>query len=456
MRVLFAAAELAPVIRVGGLAEAAGGLVSKLREMGVDVDVVLPDYGGIELANEKKESITVPGWAGPMWARTGSHATAGKLTLLGSRQLEKPSPYVDQSGEAWPDNDLRFMQFSAAIAAHRDATEPDVVHLNDYHSAAAIAMGVEPAPTVLTIHTLGYQGVAPARWLKQIERGAEDFAWYGQINPLAGAINQADRVIAVSPNYSQEILREESGMGMHNLLAAKGDNLVGILNGIDAYDWNPATDRSIAEPFDADSVEKRDASRSLLLDIAGWEGKDAIVGVVTRLVDQKGIDLLLGTVPYLSGLPARIFILGSGLERLADPLHAAVATSPDRVYFHDGYDLDLAHRIFAGSDMYAMPSRFEPCGLAQMQAMRYGSVPVVTPVGGLVDTVLDADDSRKGTGFVARGLSEAGLVDALHRACRARKNRQRWAGIQSRGMRHDWSWEAPADRHLQLYREIAR
>ena len=456
MKVLFAAAELAPLVRVGGLAEAAGGLVAKLRSSAVDVDVVLPDYGGIELRGEKKKPIGVPGWAGKMWERTGTHPAVGELTLLGSAEIQKPNPYVDSAGEAWADNDLRFMQFSAAIAAWRDATSPNVVHLNDYHSAAAVALGKKPAPTVLTIHTLGYQGVAPAKWLKHIVRGSEDFAWYGQTNPLAGGIVQSDRVIAVSPNYSREILNEASGMGMHELLGAKGDRLVGILNGIDADDWNPATDDEIAEVYDADTIGRRDASRQALLDIAGWEGRDPVIGVVTRLVDQKGIDLLLGAVPYLRSLPARLFVLGSGLDRFSGPLHAAAAAAPDRVYFHDGYDLGLAHRIFAGSDMFAMPSRFEPCGLAQMQAMRYGSVPVVTPVGGLVDTVIDADDSRKGTGFVARGLSEAGFVDALHRAARARKNLRRWTGIQDRGMRHDWSWEEPAQRHLELYREIAR
>ncbi len=456
MKVLFAAAELAPLVRVGGLAEAAGGLVSKLRSKGIEVDLVLPDYGGIKLARETRQTLDVPAWAGPMWLRSGTHSSVGKVALVGSAEIQKPNPYVDSSGEVWPDNDLRFMQFSAAIAARRDATAPNVVHLNDYHSAAAVAMGAEPAPTVLTIHTLGYQGVAPAEWLAHIVRGAADFLWYGQVNPLAGGIVQADRVIAVSPNYSQEILRQESGMGMHELLAAKGEALVGVLNGIDADVWNPATDQLIAGTYDADTVAKREASRQHLLDIAGWAGKEPVIGVVTRLVDQKGIDLLLGAVPYLRSLPARLFVLGSGLERWSGPVRAAAQSSPERVYFHDGYDLQLSHGVFAGSDMYAMPSRFEPCGLAQMQAMRYGSVPVVTPVGGLVDTVIDADDSRKGTGFVARGQSEAGFVDALHRAARARKNRRRWSGIQGRGMRHDWSWEEPAAKHIDLYREIAR
>lgn len=455
MKVLFAAAELAPLIRVGGLAEAAGGLVAKLRQIGTSVDVVLPDYGGIVLKGESTARLDVPAWAGEVSIRTGSHATVGQVTLIGSPAITKPHPYVDAAGVAWPDNELRFMQFAAGVAAHRDATAPDVVHLNDYHTAPAVAMGRRPAPTVLTVHTLGYQGVAPASWLRAIDRGPEDFLWYDQTNPLAGGIVQADRVIAVSPNYAGEILRSESGMGMHELLAAKGDALVGILNGIDTDEWNPATDEAIAAKYDADDLEPRHACRRQMLDIAQWEGKEPIIGVVSRLVDQKGIDMLLGAVPFLGSLPARLFVLGSGLPRFSEPLRAAALASPERVYFHDGYDLALAHQIFAGADLYAMPSRFEPCGLAQMQAMRYGAVPVVTPVGGLVDTVIDADRSRKGTGFVASGVSEAGLVDALHRAARARKNARRWLGIRQRGMRHDWSWEDPARRHLELYRELA-
>lgn len=455
MRVLFASAEVAPLARVGGLAEAAGGLVAKLRQVGVDLTLLVPDYGGVELMAETKTTLRVPSWAGPMWARSGTHPVVGEVTLIGSDAITKADPYVDKAGDAWPDNDLRFMQFSAAIASIRDSTTPDIVHLNDYHTAAAVAMGQRRVPTVLTIHTLGYQGVAHAKWLKRISKNPQDFVWYGQANPLAGGIIQADRVIAVSPNYAAEIVNEEYGMGMAELLRAKGDGLVGILNGIDADDWNPGTDGYIAASYDADTAARRDEAKQQLLEIAGWEGKEPIVGVVSRLVDQKGIDILLGAVPYLRSLPARMFILGSGLNHLAEALRDVATAMPDRVYFHDGYDLGLAHRIFAGAELYGMPSRFEPCGLAQMQAMRYGAVPVVTPVGGLVDTVVDADDSRKGTGFVARGLSDAGFVDALHRAVRARKNVRRFAAIQGRGMRHDWSWNGPAQRHIELYRELA-
>jgi len=456
VKVLYAAAELAPLIRVGGLAEAAGGLVNALRAAGMEVTVALPDYGGVKLAHESRRRLKVPRWAGSMWARSGVHESAGELTLIGSNALERPHPYVDSAGIGWPDNDVRFMQFSAGVAALCDATGPDVVHLNDWHTAAAVALGKRPAPTVLTIHTLGYQGVARPEWMRYLRQPGE-FEWYQQTNPLLGGIKLSDRVVAVSPNYAREILDEESGMGLHEVLEWRSHVLVGILNGIDTADWDPAADPYIAKRYSLESIEQRDTNRAALAGIAGWEAtREPIIGVVSRLVDQKGIDLLLGAMPYLEDMPARLFVLGSGLVELAAPLAAAAAADPDRVYFHDGYDLALAHRIFAGSDLFAMPSRFEPCGLAQMQAMRYGSIPVVTPVGGLVDTVIDADGApRNGNGFVAQSVDVVGIVDALHRAVRAFRNSRRRAAIQRRGMQHDWSWEGPAQQHIELYEEIA-
>ncbi len=456
MKVLFAAAELAPLVRVGGLAEAAGGLVAALRAASIDVTVLVPDYGGGALRAETRRALDLPSWAGAVWARTGDHPDLGQVTLIGSEDLVRPHPYVDSAGIAWPDNDRRFMQFSAAVAAVRDELAPDVVHLNDWHTAAAPAFGDSSVPTVLTIHTLGYQGVAPASWMRHFERGAGSFGWYGQTNPLAGGIRLADRVVAVSPNYAREILSEEWGMGLHEILQAKGDALVGILNGIDDAEWNPEADPHIAARFSAATLEDRIVCRRDLVETAGWpDSKEPVIGVVSRLVDQKGIDLLLAAIPYLETLPGRLFVLGSGLPELTAALRDAAQAEPERVYFHDGYDLALAHRIFAGSDLFAMPSRFEPCGLAQMQAMRYGALPIVTPVGGLVDTVIDVDAGRAGTGFISRSVDEAGLIDALHRALRAYRSPRRKQAMQRRGMRHDWSWQAPAQQHIALYEELA-
>ncbi len=456
MRVLFAAAELAPLARVGGLAEAASGLVRALRSMDVEVDVVLPDYTGITLDDQVEVSVDVPWWVGDVSVRRGHHPDGGDLTLVHVEGIDRSHPYVDDDGQGWTDNDRRFMAFSAVIAALAAAERPDVLHLNDWHTSAVAGMLTDPPPMVLTIHTLGYQGVMDKSWLAHLPVGTERFRWYDSANPLAGAIDTADRVIAVSPNYAHEIVTEAAGMGLHTRLAGLGERLVGIRNGIDSSVWHPATDPHLAATFDVDNLEARQTCRSALAAEATWESdRRPIAAMVTRLVEQKGIDLLLDAVRFLPNLPLRLAILGSGDAALAGGLAEAAAQYPDWLWFTDGYDEQLAHRLFAGSDLFIMPSRFEPCGLAQMQAMAYGSLPVVTDVGGLHDTVIDADKDRSsGTGFVAASLDTAGLVDALHRAVRAVGHPRRRGAIQRRGMSHDWSWAAPARQHLDLYQSM--
>ncbi len=457
MKILFATAELAPVARVGGLAEAAAGLVRALRDAGAEVEVVLPDYGGVRLAGQTEIQIDVPWWTSRVRVRRGRHAQVGDLTLVRVDGMERPHPYVDEHGEGWVDNDRRFMAFSAAIAGLAELERPDVLHLNDWHTAATAGLLADPPPTVLTIHTLGYQGTMDRSWLDHLPVQAHRFAWYDATNPLAGAIELVDRVVAVSPHYAAEIVTPEAGMGLHGRLAGLGDRLVGIRNGIDASVWNPATDPHIAEHFTSDDRSGRDACRRALSTEAGWAADHVpIVAMVSRLVEQKGIDLLLETVRFLPEMPARLAVLGAGTSDLAAALTGAAEHRPDHVWFFEGYDEPLAHRLFAGSDLFVMPSRFEPCGLAQMQAMAYGSIPVVTDVGGLHDTVIDADRDRSaGTGFVTGTVDTAGLVDALHRGVRAVRHAGRRRAIQGRGMTEDWSWTGPAARHLELYDQIA-
>lgn len=457
MKVLFATAELTPLARVGGLAEAAAGLVRALRADGTEVHVVIPDYGDVELEGQETTTVDVAPWIGPVTLRSGRHATAGDITLVGTPVTSRPHPYVDARGEGWPDNDERFFGFSAVVAWLAGRTRPDVVHLNDWHTAAATAFLKAPRPpVVLTIHTLGYQGVTTDRWLDRLGPEADRFRWFGGTNPMAGAISLADRVIAVSPNYAAEILTEAHGMGLHEHLLALGDRLVGIRNGIDVATWNPATDPHLAEKFSSDEREGRQACQAALRREAGWSDVEVpIIAVVSRLVEQKGIDLLLDAARFLPTMPARLAVLGAGEEDLAAGLTRLADDQPGRVWFHDGYDEPLAHRLFAGSDLFAMPSRFEPCGLAQMQAMAYGSLPVVTDVGGLHDTVIDGDRDRShGTGFVATAPDAPSLVDALHRGLRAVRHSGRRTALQTRAMSHDWSWRGPAQRHIEVYRDV--
>lgn len=456
MKVLFATAEMAPLARVGGLAEAASGLVAALRTAGIEMDVVLPDYSETQLDEERLRPLRVPGWAQPATARRGIASGVGEVTLVNVPGIVRPHPYIDAEGQGWPDNDMRFFAFSAAVADLIQTSRPDVVHLNDWHTAAALAFLWDRPPVAFTIHTLGYQGWAGGEWLPRLPQHFSSFECFGDVNPLAGALQVADRVIAVSPTYADEIRRPELGMGVDHLLNDLGDRLIGIRNGIDTAIWNPATDANLSTNYSATTLEDKDRARRDLLHASGWEETNVpIVGMVTRLVDQKGIDLALEAARYAERMPFRLALLGSGERRLAEWSRWAATTWPDSVFFEDGYNQQLAHTIFAGSDLLLMPSRFEPCGLAQMQAMAYGTIPVVTDVGGLHDTVIDADADRKnGTGFLATTPDTPGIVDALHRAVRAWRHRQRRRAIQTRGMSIDWSWAEPAQRHIDVYREM--
>ncbi len=467
MKVLFATAELSPLARVGGLAEAAAGLALELQRQGVELTIVLPDYGDIELDESSHEVLTldVPTWAGETTTRRGSAAGFDDIILVSRPGMARPHPYVDPAtGQGWPDNDYRFFSFAAAIAALTKELDPDVLHLNDWHTSAAVGfLGVRP-PTILTIHTLGYQGIAGAEWLGRIPADPWRFAWYDVTNPLLGAIRTADTVIAVSPNYATEILTPAQGMGLEHELARIGDTLVGIRNGIDVGAWNPATDTNLPKTYDPADDEMRKiesakkASRKAITAEFGIPDDDQLViAMVTRLVDQKGVDIALGLAPYLEHLGARLVILGSGQANLVEAVRATVDTHPHRVAaITDRYDEPLAHRIFAGADLFVMPSRFEPCGLAQMQAMAYGTIPVATAVGGLVDTITDADtDPDAGTGFLSQTVDLAGLVDATHRAVRAHLVGKRRRAIQKRGMATDWSWAGPATAHIERYEAIS-
>ena len=218
MNVLVASAEMAPIARVGGMAEAVAGLVRQLRRDGLDVIVALPDYGGVALVDEQRWELPVPQWAGPVTARAGNLDGDGPIVLIESPGSVKPHPYNDESGQAFPDNDLRFFSFSAGIAALAEQIRPDMLHLNDWHTAATLGLLADPPPTVFTIHTLAYQGVSSPEWLHRLPRSPHLFEWYGATNPLLGAIQLADRVVAVSPNYAREIRTEAHGMGLHHQL----------------------------------------------------------------------------------------------------------------------------------------------------------------------------------------------------------------------------------------------
>ncbi len=454
MRVLFATAELRPLVSTGGLGEAASGLSAALRAAGVEVITALPAYRHWDLEEHRSFEVAVPVWDRPATVRLGDHPEGGRLALVDGPGIARPNPYVDEQGEGWEDNDRRFAGFSAAVAALGAELDVDVVHLNDWHTALHPAFATDDRPTVLTIHNLAHQGWAPPWWLDLLPSRRDAYRRGDALNALAGGIRLADRIVAVSPTYAREIATVDGGMGLHDTLAERADAVTGILNGIDTRAWDPAIDPHVPT-FDADHIGDKAAARRALLQRVGWDDDGSpLIVMITRLVDQKGVDLAFEAARYLPGMRARLVILGSGEAGLARWGHELAAADPDRIWFHEGYDGPLSHLLFAGGDVLAMPSRFEPCGLAQMQAMAYGTLPVATPVGGLCDTVIDADRHPDGNGFLTAGLDVAGLVDGLHRALRAVRDEPRRRAIQGRGMRRDWSWTEPARHYLDLYVDL--
>lgn len=454
MRALLATAELTPVAAVGGLAQAAAGLVRELRRQGVDVEVALPDYSSSALSAAERIELDVPAWARPAVARRGVHPDFGPLTLVSVPGIERPHPYTDAAGEGWPDNAARFFAFSAAVAAL--ARGADVLHLNDWHTAVAASWAHGELPVVFSVHNLAYQGWTAPEWVARLGPHSAPFARDGACNPLAGAVALADAVVVVSPTFREEVLNPETGAGLDGLLRKKGDALVGILNGIDADDWDPARDPHLPAPFDADDMSGKALARAALLGRIGLEERPGPLAVsVTRLAEQKGIDLLLPLVPELEDLGLRLAILGSGDATLAGELQVAAAAYPSSFVYVEGYDESLAHLLFAGGDLLLMPSRFEPSGLAQMQAMRYGTLPVVTDVGGLHDTVVDLDeDPENGTGWRAPVADTASFGDTLLRAVRGWSDESMRAAAQRRGMTTDWSWATPAAKYADVYRRV--
>lgn len=458
-RVLMASAECAPLVKVGGLGEATHGLVTALRRAGLDLDLVLPDYGWLAVAGGVPEPLDVADWAGPATVRRVVVPGLGRVSLVSVPGIERPHPYVDPAtGAAWPDNDRRFFAFAAAVAALVERDRPDVVHLNDWHTALVPGLLSTPVPTVLAVHNLAYQGQADPGWAEALRLDTRAaYLLNGACNPMAGALALADRVVTVSANYAQEIRHEPAGAGLASVVRRRGDAVLGIRNGIDLDLWDPAQDPYLPAPYDTGDLHGKVIARKALFAATSMEDNgEPVIGLVARLVGQKGVDLALDVVPFLARIGARLVLIGDGESDLVARTARVAGTHRERVFFFARYREELAHLVTAGSDLLLVPSRFEPCGLVQMQAMNAGTVPVVTGVGGLADTVADADlDPVRGTGFVAAAAELVDLVDAVHRAVRAVRDPDRLARLQRNGMTADWSWQSPAAAYLAEYRALA-
>ncbi|MCA6120860.1 glycogen synthase GlgA [Bradyrhizobium sp. WSM 1704] len=476
IRVLAVASEVYPIIKTGGLADVVGALPAALKQHGVATRTLVPGYPAVLSALRSAE--TVLSWpeyyGGPIRVLAAANDGLDLLVLDAPHLYARPgNPYVGPDGRDWPDNGIRFAALSRVAAEIGIGTIPtflpDIVHAHDWQAGLAPATlhysGQQRPGTVMTVHNLAYQGQFSPDMLATFGLPPEAYAlhgveYYGAISLLKAGLQFADRITTVSPTYAREIQGDDGGMGLGGLLRERADVLSGILNGIDIAVWNPATDHEIAAQFSAEHLTPRAANKAALQRRFGLDVSSGalLLGVISRLSWQKGLDLLLETVPTLLGEGMQLALLGSGDRDLQDRFAALAQAHPGRIGVEIGYDEALAHLIQAGSDALAVPSRFEPCGLTQLCALRYGAVPVVADVGGLADTVLDFDEatvtSDAATGVKFRPVTAEALAHALRKANLLFNDPVTWRRLQHAGMTTDVSWHNRAGRYAALYREL--
>jgi starch synthase len=455
------ASEAAPFAKTGGLADVVAALPRALVRLGHTVDVFLPRYRRIT-AGKRIATITVEDVGRPVDADVYAEQVQGVRVLFVSHpEYFDRNELYGAAGADYPDNAARFAFLSRAAIAWMAAADPyDVVHAHDWQ--AGLVPLLHRGPTVFTIHNLAYQGLFDAGWAARLGLGPELLSidaleFWGQISLLKGGIVFSRMVTTVSPRYAEEIQTPEFGFGFDGILRSRAGDLVGILNGIDYGEWNPAADPHIPASFDAERLDgKADAKRAMLEALGLPAGEEAlarpVVGMISRLVDQKGFDLLAESAASLLETGATYVLLGTGERRYEELWRSLAEAHPDRVAARIGFDERLAHQIEAGADIFLMPSRFEPCGLNQMYSLRYGTVPVVRAVGGLYDTVRDYDPATgAGTGFTFVPYTPAGLLGALRRAITTYHDRNAWRRIQAAGMALDLSWDESARRYVEVY-----
>jgi starch synthase len=470
LRILMIASEAQPFSKTGGLADVATALPKALGKLGHDVTLITPRYRGITDGPIVDHlSIEMAGHrfaARLMEVRIGAGA---RVLLLDCPELyDRSGIYYDAHGD-FADNAVRYAFLSAAAidwAAQFD--DPfDIIHSHDWQGGLApiYARRLRGAKCVFTIHNLAYQGIFEKAWVPRLGLSWQDFTMNGfeffdRLSFMKAGINAADAITTVSPTYAEEIQRPEYGNALDGVIRSRHDALAGILNGIDHDEWNPLADSFLPAPFDADSLEGKATAKRALLETFGFTISEdllarPVIGMVSRMVDQKGLDLIAAVAGHLASLDATFVIVGTGEPRYQDMWTALSRRHPDRIRVFVGFDERRAHLVEGGADIFLMPSRFEPCGLNQMYSLRYGTVPVVRAVGGLVDTVRPYNPRNgQGTGFLFSEYHPAAMLEALGSALAAYPNKKVWTRLQKNGMRADFSWDRSAGEYVKMYRRL--
>jgi len=478
-KTLYISSEAFPLVKTGGLGDVAGSLPTALLKKSQDVRLLLPAYPEVLYKITKSKII----------AESSYYNQPVKIIetrLPGSNVIvwlvdcptifNRPGgPYTDDHGHPWHDNALRFAIFCHAavdISLNKLTPDwqPDIVHCNDWQSGlvpALLSLQTKRPVTIFTIHNLAYQGVFDQQTFTDLHLPAElwhmnGLEFHDQLSFIKGGLAYADKITTVSPSYAGEILQAEYGYGLDGLLKSRGKHLSGILNGIDEKHWNPGTDQHLKQKYNRRSLDKKSLNKTELQKKLSLpvDASIPMIGMISRLVEQKGLDIILQSLPKLLTMPVQLVILGTGETHYEILLAEWAQKYPDRLKVNIGYNESLAHSIEAASDIYLMPSIFEPCGLNQLYSLRYGTLPIVTPVGGLADTVTDASDKniKNGTanGFVLKEQSAAALLVAIKHALALYQKPGIWRQLQSNAMSGDFSWKTSAEHYITLYKQTLK
>ena len=467
--VLIIGSEAVPFSKTGGLADVLGALPPALARLGWEATLVVPRYRGADAGTLRQRfPVSVGGYTRDIGFYDAPMADGARAILIDCPDLYDRDSLYASAGIDYPDNPRRFAMLARAALewTARSGKTPDVVHAHDWQAALAPVYlkklyAAHPllrgAATIFTIHNLAYQGLCESDWLPRLDLAWTELAidrleFWGRISFLKGGIVDSDVITTVSRTYAKEIQTPELGFGFDGILRQRSEDVVGILNGIDTQAWNPAADAFLPAPFDAGHLDAKAASKRAVLARYGLPA-DAVtlarpvIGMISRMVDQKGLDLIEALSDRLPSIDATFVVLGIGDARYQKMWTDLAAEHPDRIGVNTGFDEALAHLIEGGSDIFLMPSKFEPCGLNQMYSLRYGTVPVVRAVGGLADTVKDGV-----TGFSFREYRPEALLSALDRALEAFRAPDRWRTLQVEGMRQDNSWDRSAQEYVTIYR----
>ena len=481
LKVLFLSSEAVPFAKSGGLGDVAGSLPTALKRLGVDVRLVLPYYrmvrdGRFEI-RPLLTRLNIPFGSEKLPARIHECRMEAEVPVyLVDREdlYDRPNLYGDARGDYY-DNLERFSFFAhaALTIAGEISFSPDLVHCHDWQTGLVPALLAGPyrdtgpfsnVRSVFTIHNVGYQGLFPAAKLPLTGLPSKDYyhsgglEYWDKISLLKAGIVYSDAITTVSPKYAQEIQIAEYGMGMEGILRGRSAVLHGILNGIDYFRWDPANDPQIRTPYSCEDVSgKARCKKSLIIemDLDSSLEEKPLLGMISRLDAQKGLDLLVQILDDILRQDVGLVVLGSGDERIQEAIQGAAQRYPGKVGLKIGFDEPLAHRIMAGVDIFLISSRYEPCGLTQMYALKYGTVPVVRATGGLDDTIEQYSmETKEGNGFKFEAFDAAAFLEAVQQALEVFQEQSSWKNLMANGMKADFSWDRSAERYIALYKTV--